>query len=77
MIWSVLPPAPARAEPMTAEQIAEYVMPPYSVGKPLNDRGVHELLNSGGALAGYVFETEPLAPLPGFFRRADQHAGGA
>lgn len=66
LTWSVLPPAPARAEPMTAEQMAEYVMPPYSVGKPLNDRGVHELLNSGGALAGYVFETEPLAPLPGF-----------
>lgn len=59
-------PGTPQAEPMTAEQMAEYVMPPYSVGKPLNDKGVHELLNSGGALAGYVFETEPLAPLPGF-----------
>ena len=41
-------------------------MPPYSLGEPVNDRGVWSLLNSGGAEAGYVFETEPMAPLPGF-----------
>ena len=56
----------AGPEPMTAQQMAEYVMPPFSVGEKLNDKGVHQLLNSGGAEAGYVFETEPLAPLPGF-----------
>ncbi|MEO0863699.1 MAG: 4Fe-4S binding protein [Pseudomonadota bacterium] len=37
-----------------------------SLGEQINDEGVYELLNSGGAHAGYVFETEPLAPLPGF-----------
>ena len=46
--------------------LAELVMPPFSLGEPLNDKGVYQLLNSGGAEAGYVFETEPLAPLPGF-----------
>ena len=41
-------------------------MPPYALGEPLNDKGVWSLRNSGGAEAGYVFETEPMAPLPGF-----------
>ncbi|MEP3275918.1 MAG: 4Fe-4S binding protein [Stappiaceae bacterium] len=41
-------------------------MPPFSVGEPVNDKGVWTLLNSGGAEAGYVFETGELAPLPGF-----------
>ncbi len=51
---------------MSRAELAALVMPPYSLGEPVNDRGVWSLLNSGGALAGYVFETEPLAPLPGF-----------
>lgn len=58
--------AKAGPEPMSAEEMAAYVMPPFSVGAPVNDKGVYQLLNSGGAEAGYVFETEPLAPLPGF-----------
>ena len=57
---------PARAELLTREALGDYVRAPYSVGESLNDRGVYSLLNSGGAEAGYVFETEPLAPLPGF-----------
>ncbi len=65
IVATACPPA-ALAEPMTAEQMAEYVMPPFSVGEQLNDKGVHQLLNSGGAEAGYVFETLPFAPLPGF-----------
>ena len=42
------------------------IVPPFSLGEPVNDKGVWTLLNSGGAQAGFVFETEPLAPLPGF-----------
>lgn len=42
------------------------IVPPYALGDPLNDKGVWSLLNSGGAEAGYVFETAPLAALPGF-----------
>jgi transcriptional regulator of nitric oxide reductase/ferredoxin len=57
---------PAGAEPLPADRISEMIMPPFSLGAPLNQPGVYSLLNSGGAEAGYVFETEPLAPLPGF-----------
>ena len=59
-------PVSATAEPLPREAIAALVMPPMALGEPLNDEGLWELLNSGGAHAGYVFETEPVAPLPGF-----------
>ncbi|WP_136439945.1 4Fe-4S binding protein [Pacificoceanicola onchidii] len=57
---------PVQAEPLPRESIAPYIVPPMSLGEQLNDKGVWQLLNSGGAEAGYVFETEPMAPLPGF-----------
>ena len=60
------PAAMVRAEPMAREAIAELIFAPFSLGEPLNDKGVYSLLNSGGSEAGYVFETEPLAALPGF-----------
>lgn len=56
----------AFAEPLTREDLAPLIVPPMSLGEPLNDKGAWELLNSGGAQAGYVFETGPMAPLPGF-----------
>ncbi|MEM9780977.1 MAG: 4Fe-4S binding protein [Pseudomonadota bacterium] len=60
----------AAAEPRDAEALASEIMPPFSLGQSLGDAGgageVFELLNSGGAHAGYVFETGPIAPLPGF-----------
>jgi transcriptional regulator of nitric oxide reductase len=56
----------AGAEPSERAMLASLVTPPMELGEAVNDRGVYELLNSGGAHAGYVFETEPLAPLPGF-----------
>lgn len=61
-----LPVLSALAEPLTREDIAPLIVPPMSLGDPLNDNGAWELLNSGGAQAGYVFETGPMAPLPGF-----------
>lgn len=66
VLFLLLRSAAAGAAPLSAEELGEYVMPPFSLGEPLNDTGVWSLLNSGGAEAGYVFETEPLAPLPGF-----------
>ncbi len=56
----------AAAEPLGREVLEPYIVPPMSLGEQLNDQGVWELLNSGGAHSGYVFETEPMAPLPGF-----------
>ncbi|TFL19178.1 4Fe-4S binding protein [Jannaschia formosa] len=57
---------PVRAEPLPREAIAPLIVAPMELGEAVNDKGVYELLNSGGGLAGYVFETEPMAPLPGF-----------
>lgn len=54
------------AEPLTRDELAPLIIPPMSLGERLNDNGVWQLLNSGGAEAGFVFETEPMAPLPGF-----------
>lgn len=57
---------PGAAEPLSRDDLSAFVRAPFSLGEALNDKGVYSLLNSGGAEAGYVFETEPLAPLPGF-----------
>lgn len=59
-------PAALRAEPLSREALEGMITAPYALGQPLNDQGVWSLLNSGGGEAGYVFETGPLAPLPGF-----------
>lgn len=71
-LWSLLlcclaaVPVSGRAETLGRAEIAELVRAPYALGEPTGDAGVWTLLNSGGAQIGYVFETEPLAPLPGF-----------
>jgi NosR/NirI family nitrous oxide reductase transcriptional regulator len=51
---------------MTRADLSALIVPPYALGERVNEKGVWTLLNSGGAPAGYAFETEPLAPLPGF-----------
>lgn len=59
-------PVGLRAEALSREALEGMISAPYALGQPLNDQGVWSLLNSGGGEAGYVFETGPLAPLPGF-----------
>ena len=56
----------ALAEVLSPEELATHIRAPMSMGAQISDNGVYELLNSGGAQAGYVFQTEPMAPLPGF-----------
>ncbi|MEZ5797769.1 MAG: 4Fe-4S binding protein [Paracoccaceae bacterium] len=56
----------AMAEPLPRDRIEPLIQPPYALGPMLDDSGLYSLLNSGGSEAGYVFETGPLAPLPGF-----------
>lgn len=58
--------ATGHAQSLDRDALATLIVPPYALGEPLNDKGVWSLLNSGGAEAGYVFQTGPLAPLPGF-----------
>jgi NosR/NirI family transcriptional regulator, nitrous oxide reductase regulator len=65
LFWCAVPLS-TLAEPLPREALEPYVAPPMSLGEQINDKGVWQLLNSGGAEAGYVFETEPMAPLPGF-----------
>lgn len=57
---------PLCAGPLTRDQLSAMILAPYELGVPVNDKGVWTLLNSGGGEAGFVFQTEPLAPLPGF-----------
>ncbi len=64
LVLACLSALPARA--LDREALADLIVPPYALGQPVNDKGVYALLNSGGAEAGFVFETQPLAPLPGF-----------
>ena len=59
-------PRPGAAEPLDRAAMEAFVYAPYALGDPLGEKGVWELLNSGGGLAGYAFETELMAPLPGF-----------
>ena len=66
ILATLLAAAEARAETLARDDLVDYIVPPFSLGEPVNDKGVWQLLNSGGAHAGFVFETEPLAPLPGF-----------
>lgn len=54
------------AGPLTRVQIESFIIPPYALGESVSDKGVWSLRNSGGAEAGYVFETALMAPLPGF-----------
>ena len=51
---------------LSQAEIGELVMPPYQLGEPAGLDGVWTIETSGGELAGYVFETKPLAPIPGF-----------
>ncbi|MEY4982554.1 MAG: hypothetical protein RIR62_820, partial [Pseudomonadota bacterium] len=65
ILW-FLSVAALTAAPLTRAEVEGFIIPPYALGEPVNDKGVWSLLNSGGAEAGYVFETGTLAPLPGF-----------
>lgn len=65
-LWLWLLASAAPAESLSREDLAARILPPFTLGEPLNDKGVWSLLNAGGSIAGYAFETEPMAPLPGF-----------
>jgi len=56
----------ASAATLDREALATKIEPPNELGEQLNDQGVWSILDRTGEIAGYVFETEPLAPIPGF-----------
>jgi transcriptional regulator of nitric oxide reductase/ferredoxin len=55
-----------RSAPLDTAVLADKVVPPYQLGKRVKDSEVWTLVNLDGADAGYIFESEPLAPIPGF-----------
>ncbi|MBO6755652.1 MAG: 4Fe-4S binding protein [Roseibium sp.] len=55
----------ATAQELDRAGAALLIEPPYQIGDQLPD-GSFELHNLDGRLAGYAFETLPIAPLPGF-----------
>ena len=52
--------------PLTPEQITAYLPVGYSLGDDVSGDGVFNLISHTGVEAGYVFETRPIAHLPGF-----------
>ena len=55
----------AYAQELNRDQAFSYLRPPYDLGEEI-EPGVWELINLDSRVAGYGFETQPLAPLPGF-----------
>lgn len=74
IMWRVLAlvlwlaaPAMAQDDPyLTRDALAAKIAPPYQLGERLSDDGVWSIFNLDGKDAGYVFQTAPLAPIPGF-----------
>jgi NosR/NirI family transcriptional regulator, nitrous oxide reductase regulator len=56
----------ASAQTLTADELARHIEPPFRLGEPVNDKGVWTIVNLDGTESGFIFETEPLAPIPGF-----------
>lgn len=56
----------AWAQILSPEELAARVVPPYELGEPLGNNGIWSIRDRQGNDAGYVFETGPLASLPGF-----------
>ena len=55
-----------KSETLDPDTLATKIEPPNELGEKLNDNGVWSIRDRTGEEAGYIFETEPLAPLPGF-----------
>ncbi len=56
----------ATAAPLDRDALALKIEPPFELGEQLTETGIWSIRDRSGLDAGYIFETEPLAPLPGF-----------
>ncbi len=57
---------PLAAATLDRDTLEGFVMAPYRLGEPVGDQGVWTIETSDGTVAAYIFETAPLAPIPGF-----------
>ncbi|MBC8269202.1 MAG: 4Fe-4S binding protein [Rhodospirillaceae bacterium] len=64
-IFLILCPFEAKAG-LDEEELADLIIPPYKLGTRDEGLPLWTLLDGGGAPAGYVFESNDLAPIPGF-----------
>lgn len=62
---AIIDTSKAHAQELDRERAFSYLRPPYDLGDEI-DTGVWELINLDSRVAGYGFETQPLAALPGF-----------
>ena len=56
----------AAAQTLNHDALTTKVEPPNELGERLTENGVWSIRDRTGQDIGYIFETEPLAPLPGF-----------
>ncbi len=67
LLWGLLLGAsPVNNAALNKEQLSRYVIPPMVLGTQDETLPAWRVLNSGGTLVGYIFETRELTPLPGF-----------
>ncbi len=66
LLFGLLTFVSAYAAQLSESETAARVEPPYQLGERIENSDVWTLVNLDGAEAGYVFESEPLAPIPGF-----------
>jgi len=62
---AIIDTSKAHAQELDRERAFSYLRPPYDLGDEIGT-GVWELINLDSRVAGYGFETQPLAALPGF-----------
>ncbi|MEP3233067.1 MAG: 4Fe-4S binding protein [Hyphomicrobiales bacterium] len=62
---AIIETSKAHAQELDRERAFSYLRPPYDLGDEIGT-GVWELINLDSRVAGYGFETQPLAALPGF-----------
>lgn len=65
LLWLSAWVTTAIGQDLTRDEAFSYLRPPYDLGEKIGP-GTWELINLDSRVAGYGFETEPLAPLPGF-----------
>jgi len=65
IVLLILQPFETKAE-MSEGELAPLITPPYSLGARDSALPIWNILDGGGAPAGYVFASKNLAPIPGF-----------
>ena len=59
-------PSQPDAQMLDEAELATYVEPPFELGERIDGTAVYSIRDRSGLDAGWIFETEPIAPLPGF-----------